>query len=176
MVKQYKIDTVTEVTEKLKKAQSVILTNYSGLTVEEITDLRSRCRKENVEYKVIKNRLLKLALKNASYQSIDKQLKGPIGIAMSYKDAVQGAKVIAEYAKNNEKLNIKCGLMDKKFIDANAVVSLSKLPSKEVIYARIASGIQATISGLAISINAVVAQVARAISEVAKQKEGAQPS
>lgn len=170
MVKKAKIDSVASLTEKLTQAKSVILTQYCGLTVEEITDLRKKCRAQNVEFKVIKNRLFKLALQDSKYQAIDETLKGPIGVAFSYKDPVSGAKIISEYAKTNEKLAIKCGLMDKVYINEKMVQTLSKLPSKEVLYASIAGGINGTARGLAVSINAVIQKVALAVSEVAKQK------
>ena len=112
MPKQFKIDAVADMKERLARTKSLIITDYRGLTVGEMTDLRNRLRKEGVEYKIVKNRLAKIALKESGLNTMDALLKGTTALAFGVKDPVGPAKVLTAYAKENEKLKVLGGLMD----------------------------------------------------------------
>lgn len=166
---QVKTQNVEEIKEKINKAQSMILVDYRGLTVAQLTELRSRYRKVGVDYKVYKNSMMRFAFKDSGLEGFNEFLKGPSAIAFGFDDPVSAAKVTSEFAKTNDKLEIKAGIVDGKIIDVNGVNNLAELPSKEVLVAQVLCGfnapiqgfanvLQGTIRGLAIALNAIVEQ------------------
>lgn len=172
MPKQYKLDTVASVKEKLANSKSIVVADYRGLSVAEMTDLRSRLRKEGVELRVIKNRLAKIALKESSMDSMEEQLKGMTAIAFGLQDPVSPAKVLAEYAKGNDKLRIIGGQMDNQVLDAAGVNELAQLPSREELLSRMLGSLQSPIQKVAYGLHQTVAKVAYAVDAVGRQKGG----
>jgi large subunit ribosomal protein L10 len=168
--KQIKIDTVETVKEKLSRARSVVVTDYRGLTVAQMTDLRNRLRKEGVEYKIIKNRLARIALRDSGMNTMDDHLKGMTALAFGMKDPVGPAKVLTAYAKENEKLKLIAGLMDNRVLDTRALDELSKLPSREVLLSRLLGSLTSPVQKLAFGLNQTVAKVVYAFDAVAKKK------
>jgi len=138
---------VAELVEKFRESTAFVLADYRGLTVEQDTELRNALRKAGVEYKVIKNTLSKLALKELGIEGLDEYLVGPTAFAISTSDVVAPAKVMAEYAKKFEKLDIKAGAVEGKSIDAKGVEALAELPSKEVLVAKMLGSLNAPITG-----------------------------
>lgn len=140
---------VQEIHEKLTKAKSAVVMDYRGLSVAEVTDLRNRFRASNVDYHVYKNRLVKLAIKDTAYESLNDSLVGPNAIAISYDEPTIPAKIAKEYAKKNNKLELRCGVVDGEFYDEQGIQVIADIPSKEVLVARFLGSITAPVSKLA---------------------------
>ncbi len=140
---------VTEVTELLKAAQTGVLVDYRGLTVEEDTNLRSKLREANVKYFVMKNTLLLRAAKEAGLEALEEALHGPTAIAVSSEDAVAPAKVIADFAKDNEKLEIKSGFMDGAVMSLDEIKKLAATPNMDTLIAKMMGSLNSPISSLA---------------------------
>lgn len=137
---------VQEIEEKIKNSQSLVLVDYRGLTVEEVTNLRNEYRKNNVEYKVYKNTLMKFAFDNLGYTDFAEVLKGPSAVAFSMEDATSSAKVTNNFAKENDKLKIKAGIVDGKILDVAGVVSLASIPSREVLLTKLLGSIKSPVA------------------------------
>src|SRR3989304_3629002 len=138
MVRSDKIEFVAGITGKLKAAQSVVLTDFRGITVGEITQLRTRLREHSIEMRVVKNRLLKLALKEAGCDNLDEYLTGNTAVSFGAADPAAPARILLEYAKKHEKLIVKGGLLEGRKLNARGVESLSKMPGRRELLARMA--------------------------------------
>ncbi len=152
---QQKQQMVADLSEKLKTAAAGVFVDYCGLTVEQDTKLRNKLREANIEYAVVKNTLTKRAANEAGYTEFDEILNGPTALALSFDDVVAPARVIAEFAKENDVFEIKAGFMEGRAMDLAEVTALSQIPSKDTLYAMLAGGLNATIAGLARAIDAV---------------------
>lgn len=146
---------VQEMTEKFQKAQSVILTGYKGITVQQDTELRRRMREAGVEYKVVKNTLSLMAAKEAGFNGLDEYFAGPVAIAFGYEDPTVPARVLAEFAKDNKAIELKAGIVQGEIFDTNKVVELSKVPPKEVLIAKLLGSFKAPVSKFACVVNAI---------------------
>ena len=133
---------VAEYAEKFGKAKSVVLVDYRGLNVAEDTSMRSELRKANVEYKVVKNRLILRAFVNAGYQGFDSVLEGPTAIAVSYDDAVAPAKIIVDNVKKTNKITVKGGVVEGKIMDAQGITKVASVPAKPVLVAQLLGMLQ----------------------------------
>lgn len=151
---------VAEYAEKFGKAKSIVLVDYRGLNVAEDTSMRNELRKANVEYKVVKNRLILRAFVNAGYQGFDSVLEGPTAIAVSYDDAVAPAKIIVDNVKKTNKIAVKGGVVEGKIMDAQGVTKVASIPAKPMLVAQLLGMLQSPVRGLAV-----------ALSEIAKKKE-----
>ncbi|MDK2798835.1 MAG: large subunit ribosomal protein [Clostridiales bacterium] len=169
-VLQQKQEAVQALVEKLKSATSGILVDYRGLTVEQDTQLRNKLREAGIEYKVVKNTLTRFAAKETGYEGLDEFLHGPTSLALSYEDPVAPAKILSEFAKDNEKLEIKVGFVDGKIIDLNEIKALAELPPKEVLIAKVLGGFNAPISGFVNVLNANLRGLAVALNAIAEKK------
>ena len=167
---QVKTQNVDEIKEKINKAQSMILVDYRGLNVEQITELRSQYRKAGVDYKVYKNSMMRFAFKDSGLEGFNEFLKGPSAIAFGYDDPVAAAKVTSEFAKTNEKLEIKAGIVDGKIIDVQEVKDLAALPSREVLIAQVLGGFNAPIQGFANVLQGTVRGLVVALNAIAEKK------
>jgi large subunit ribosomal protein L10 len=136
--------------EKLSKSKLVILADYRGINVTDITAIRADLRKENCEYVVAKNSTLKFAVKDTEIADLAQYLEGPTAVTFSYDDYVAPAKVLYDYAKNNDFYQIKAGIMDGKVISAEEVIKLAKLPSREMLLTQLATVLLANIRNLAV--------------------------
>lgn len=145
-----KVAVVEEMKEKLQSAQGAVLVGFTGLTVADATKLRRKFREGNVEYKVIKNTLTRIAANEIGYEGLSGVLEGPTALAYSTEDAVAPAKILKEFIKETktEALTVKAGICDGKIIDAAGVDELANLPSREEMLAKIVGSMQAPISGL----------------------------
>lgn len=146
---------VASISEELKSSLTVVFVDYRGITVEEDTELRSQLRKAGIDYKVTKNSLTTKAVQQLGIEGVEDYLKGPTAIAYCKDEYTVGPKILADAAKKLEHLNIKGGIMDGAAIDVAAVERLAKIPSKEVLIAQILGGLQGTIRGLAVALDAV---------------------
>ena len=163
---------VADIKDKMSRAQSIVLVDYRGLTVEEVTDLRNQFRKAGVEYAVLKNTMLTLAARDLQIEGLEEHLKGPTAVAFGYEDPVAPAKIITEYAKKNKKISVKCGLVDQKVIDVDGVTALAELPPKEVLIAKLMGSLNSPISGFVGVLSGVLRSFVYAVEAVRKQKAG----
>ena len=152
---QAKRDQVEEIKKIIEESQSFVIIDYKGLTVAQDTEFRSEFRKNDVEYKVLKNTLVRKALNDLGYTEFDEALNGPSAFAFGTKDAVAPAKVAIEGVKKYNKMQVKCGMFDKKFADAATCEAMSKVPGRETLLAMLVSVLSAPMRGLAVALNAV---------------------
>lgn len=145
-----KIAVVNEMKEKLQSAQGAVLVGFTGLSVADVTKLRRKFREGNVEYKVIKNTLTRIAANEVGYEGLSEFLEGQTALAYSTEDAVAPAKILKEFIKETktEALTVKVGICDGQVIDAAGVEALANLPSREELLAKLVGSMQAPISGL----------------------------
>jgi large subunit ribosomal protein L10 len=171
MKKSEKEEIVAEVREKISRAKGMFFTDFSGITVEQATELRSEFRKLGVDYKVVKNTLARKALESVTgFDAVYKSLAGPTGIAFSYNDPVTPAKIIKKFYDKNAKLSCKACVIDKQVFDGSKLDELSKLPSRNEIIASIIGSIQAPASGIVGAINAVMRDLVGVIDAIEKKK------
>lgn len=161
---------VQALNERFATDETVVLTHYSGLTVEEITDLRGQLREQGASFKVTKNSLAKLALKGTKFEGMADMFTGPTGVASS-QDPVAAAKVAQKFAKDNDKLIILGGAFGDKILDVAGVEALAKMPSLDEVRATIAGLIMAPARNLAGALKASGGNVAGAI-KAAGEKNG----
>jgi len=151
---------VAEIKEKLAQAQSVVLVDYRGLTVAEVTDLRKQFRQAGVDYAVLKNTLVSIAAKEAGIEGLDEYLSGPTALAFGMTDAVAPAKIIAEFAKKNNKVKVKAGILDGAILDVAGVEKLSAIPSREVLIAKVMGSMMSAVSKFVYVVEAIRKQKA----------------
>lgn len=147
---------VSNIAEQFKTAVSGVFVDYCGLSVEEDTQLRNKLREAGVEYKVIKNTLARFAAKEVGFDELDPILNGPTSLAISMTDEVAPAKVIAEFAKTHEQLEIKAGFLDGKVLALDEVKTLAATPNRETLLAKLLGSLNAPISNLARTLQALV--------------------
>lgn len=153
--RQLKEAKVQEIKEKLEKAQAIILADYQGLNVEEDTELRKQLREAGVEYKVYKNTLSILALKELGIESLNEHLAGPISMAISYDDPTAPARILNNFAKEHKKIELKAGIVQGEFYDNNKIKELATIPSREVLLAKLLGSLKAPVSNFAYLISAI---------------------
>ena len=146
---------VAELVERLKGAQAGVLADYRGLTVAQDTELRAKLREAGVEYTIVKNTLTRFAANEVGLEGLDPVLHGPTALATSSDDVVAPAKVLVEFAKNNEQLEIKAGFVDGKVIDIDEVKVYASIPNKEVLIAKMLGSLQAPIGKLVRTLDAI---------------------
>lgn len=168
--KAFKSEKISQMKEKIEKAKVAIVTDYKGLSVEEITKLRRLIQKEDADYMVTKNTLAKIAIKGTEYEVLADSLTGPVAIAFGFDDQVAPAKVLAKFIKETKKGEILAAAMDGKLLSASEAKALATLPSKQEIYAKMLGCINSPASGIANSINAVMSSLTRAMAAVRDQK------
>jgi large subunit ribosomal protein L10 len=149
-VLEQKKQVVSEITEKLRNAKSVVLVEYKGLTVEKATELRNKCREAGVEYKVYKNTLMRFAFEELGYKDMTVNLEGPNAIAFSYDDEVSAARVTNSFAKDsNDTIVLKAGIAEGKVMNADEVKALANVPPREVLLGQLAGVLLGNIRNLA---------------------------
>ena len=168
--KAFKSEKISQMKEKIEKAKVAIVTDYKGLSVEEITKLRRSIHKEDGDYMVTKNTLAKIAVKGTEYEVLADSLTGPVAIAFGFDDQVAPAKALAKFIKETKKGEILAAAMDGKLLSASEAKALATLPSKQEIYAKMLGCINSPASGIANSINAVMSSLTRAMAAVRDQK------
>lgn len=164
---------VEDLKEKFATTKVVIVTDYKGLNVSQMTELRRNLSKANVEFQVVKNTLLTRASKDTDAELLADVFKGPSGIALSFDDPVAPAKVLTQFAKDNQKLEIKAGVMNGKMMDLDAIMALSKLPSREELLAQVLATMNAVPTGLVRALADVPRRMVNALNAIKDQKEAA---
>jgi large subunit ribosomal protein L10 len=159
--------------EKFSKATVGVITLYRGLKTPEINELRRKLRENNAEYKVVKDSLAEIAAKNTGNAYLENNFKGPVGVAFGYGDAAKTVKVIADYLRTSKStMKMEWGFMDKRVLKAAELDILAKLPSREVLLARVLGGLQSPIYGFVSVISAQMRGLAQVLQGRVKQMEG----
>ncbi len=164
---------IDDLRERFKRSKVVILTDYQGLDVTTITDLRRKLLEAQVEYQVVKNTLLTRAAEETEVALIKENFKGPSAIALSYDDPVAPAKVLTEFAKDNQRLEIKVGVMDGKVLDLGAIKALSALPSREALIGQALYVLIGVPTGLVRALNDLPQRLMNVLQAIKEQKEAA---
>ena len=167
-----KKEVVAEVSERLKKAQTVVLAEYRGLPVEDITVLRSQARASGVYLRVLKNTLARRAVQGTPFEKLADKMVGPLAYGIS-DDPVAAAKVLHTYAKTNDKLVIMGGMMPNYLMTAKEVGNLATMPSREELLAKLMGTMQAPIAKFVRTLNEVPGRFVRTLAAVRDQKEKA---
>ncbi|MDO8292156.1 MAG: 50S ribosomal protein L10 [Gallionella sp.] len=158
---QEKQAVVAEVSAQVAQAQTIVLAEYRGITVSDITKLRANARKSGVYFHVLKNTLVRRAVQGTQFESLAEKMVGPLVYSISV-DAVAAAKVVYDFAKTNDKLVVKAGSYNGKVLDTASVNALASVPSKEVLLAQLCGLLQSPVSGLARVLSAIAEQKAPA--------------
>ena len=140
---------VEEISASIKEAQSVVLVDYRGLTVEQDTQLRKSLREAGVTYKVYKNTMMNFAFKGTQFEGLSEYLNGPSAVAISTEDATAPARILAEFAKKADKLEIKAGVVEGIVYDAKGMQTIAAIPSREVLISKLLGSLQSPITNFA---------------------------
>lgn len=173
MPQQYKIDKVDELRSFFNETEDFILTDYRGLSVEKITELRKRLRKTDSEYVVMKNNYIKVIGKDKGYPDFESVVKGPTAVAFAKKDISEVAKVLFEFSKESNIMKVKGGFVGKRVLNASEIEALSKLPGRNQLLAMLMSTMNAPVQNFVLCCNDVAGRLVRVLDQVAKQKAGA---
>ena len=150
-----KKEEVTKLANKIKEAKLVLLTDYRGINVADVTNLRADLRKSGTEYTVIKNNITRRALKEAGIEGLEEELVGPTAVITNNEDYLEAAKTIYNVSKDNDYYKIKGGVVEGKVMTAEEIIALAKLPSKETLLSMLAGALLANISKVAIALDQV---------------------
>ena len=167
-----KSQVVAEIKEKFQQSKGVVLADYRGLTVAEVTQLRNQLRQAGVEYKVLKNTLVRRAAQEVGVEGLEAYLEGPTALAFSA-DPVAPAKVLSDFVKTNKlkTFQIKAGVVEGRVVGPERVKDLAELPSREVLLAMVLRGMQAPLAGMANVLQGPIRKMGYALEEVRKLKE-----
>lgn len=162
---------VEEISAQIKDAQSVVLVDYRGLTVEQDTNLRKLLRAEGITYKVYKNTMMNFAFKGTDFEALAPYLEGPSAVAISTTDATAPARVIAKFAKEAPKLEIKAGVVEGIAYDAAGMADIAKIPSREELLSKLLGSIQSPITNFARVMNQLAEKGGAGACEAAPAEE-----
>ena len=174
MPTQAKTDSVEALKEQLDGARAAVLTEYRGLSVRQLSDLRKQLKGAAAEYKVVKNRLARIAVKGSALDALGAHLKGPTGLAFSKQDPVAVAKVLQTFARTNPQLQIKLGLVEGNVLQAAELKALAELPSKEQIRSQIVGAVQGPMAQLVSLLQAPLREIVYVLE--ARGKDAAEPA
>jgi large subunit ribosomal protein L10 len=169
--REEKIKVVSELQDKFQRAKGIIFTDYRGLTVQEMSELRSKLRASALEYKVVKNTLAKRAAEGTPVESTMDIFSGPVGVVFSYDDPVVLTKEVLEFVKSNEKLKIKGGVIEGGICSAEELNTISKLPPREVLMGMFVRTMQAPLSRFASALRATLLRFIYAMEALKNKKE-----
>jgi len=171
MKRSEKEQIIADVKEKIERAKGMYFADFTGITVEQVTDLRREFRKVNVDYRVVKNTLVRKALESVTgYDKVIEKLVGHTAIAFSYDDPVAPAKIMKKFRDKHEKLKVKVCVLENQVFDGTHLNDIAKLPSRSELIAGIIGSIQAPISGVVGAINAVARDLVSVIDAIEKKK------
>ncbi len=173
MNREEKVAEVEELSGKFAKAKIAIVTDYKGLTVPVLQELRHNLRRNDAEFRVAKNTLLIRAVEDTEYKGLQDHFVGTTAITVSYDDPVTPAKILAEFAKDNPELQVRAALLDGKLLSVEDVSALAKLPSKEVMLGQMLSVMNGVPTGLVLVLSGVPRTFLYALQAIKEQKEQA---
>ena len=169
--KDKKEKVIEELKSEFDKAKAVIFTDYRGLTVAELSELRKLLRNKDIKYKVVKNTLAKIASQGTPISVATDIMKGPAGIAISYEDPVVAAKKVLEYSKKNEKLKVSSGIIEGQLCALEDIKAIAELPTREVMLSMLAGVFQASIGKCLAALNATINSFAYAMNALKTKRE-----
>lgn len=161
---------VEELKDKFSRAKAVVFTDYKGLDVSELTSLRIFLRQADIEYKVVKNTIAKIASQQTPVETAKDFFAGPVGVAIGYDDPTIAPKKILDFVKDNEKLQVVKGIIEGDLCDAKELKSIAQLPSREVLLSKLLSAMSAPMYNLAGVLNATVAKFGYVLNAVKDKK------
>ena len=170
MARPEKEAVVKELTDKFSSAKSLVITDYLGLNVAEITELRSKLREAGVEFKVVKNTLATIAANDVEMEEMTEYFSGPTAIAFGEDDAVSPAKILVEFAKDHEVLEIKAGLLNGEIISKDKVESLAEIPSREELLAKAFASMKAPLTGLVNVLQGNIRGLVQVLNQIKEEK------
>lgn len=172
MEKAKKAEVIKALRDKFLSAKSVVFTDYTGMTVAEMSELRNLLRSSKIEYRVIKNNLARIAAKETPLSVLKpEEYTGPIGIAIGYDDPLLAVKKVLEFAEKNEKLKVKNSVVEGRIFSPEELKELSKLPPKDVLLGMFAGGLAQPLMQLASGFNALIANLLYAFEALRRKKE-----
>ncbi|MBI4775542.1 MAG: 50S ribosomal protein L10 [Deltaproteobacteria bacterium] len=174
MKREKKEEVVAEMRDVLARTRMAILADYKGLNVESITQIRNSLRDAGIEFRVVKNTLARLASKETNIEKLNPFLKGPSALVLSYDDVVAPAKVMAEFTKKYQRLQIKAGLLEGKVLTQQEIGDLAKLPSREVLLSKLLSAMNGVPGGFVRLLANVLQTFMGTLTAIRDQKESAQ--
>jgi len=172
MLKSEKEVVVESLSDMFSKANGIYLTNYRGMDVASVTELRGRLSTASASYRVVKNTLARLALERSGKEILKDFFEGPMGVVIASGDAMLPAKILADFAKETERPEIRGAYLDARLVTSDEVVALAALPSKDELLMRVVRGVQSPLSGLVGCLSGVIQNVAGVLRAVAESKEG----
>ena len=155
VIREQKEAVIEEIKDKVSRAKAVVFINYQGINVADDTALRAKLRASNVEYHVYKNRLLLRALNDLGIEGFEDVLQGTTSVAFDFDEETNAARIAYEYEKDNNVLQLKCGIMNNAKVEKDYVVKLAKLPTKPALIGQLLSVLNGPIRGLAVALNAI---------------------
>ncbi|SHL42706.1 LSU ribosomal protein L10P [Desulfatibacillum alkenivorans DSM 16219] len=158
---------------RAEKAKLAVLTDFRGLNVAAMSELRKGLRAASAEYQVVKNTLMTLAIEGTDLEVLKDELKGPCAVCLAYEDPVEPAKALTEFAKNNKKFEIRIGVLDGKIVNLDGLKALAELPPREVLLGQIAGTLNSVPTGLVQCLAGVPRKLLYALQAVRDQKEAA---
>jgi large subunit ribosomal protein L10 len=171
--KKEKIQLTAELVDTLGGSDVLYLTDFTGLNVKEITELRRRFREAGHRFVVVKNRLALRAIEQLDLPDLTEYLRGPTGFVVGAEDPVEPAKMLRDFAKENEdRPTLKVGVVEKRVVMADEVMTLASLPSRQELLAGIVGSLTAPVSGIVVVLNGLIRDIASIVEEVAKKQEG----
>jgi len=169
--RQEKIATVQELHEKFEKAGAVVLTDFIGLNVAQINEIRRSLRKSGAEYKVVKNTLARRAAEGTGVKQVEQYFEGPTGVVIGYDDIVAPFKVISDYVKKYEPFKVRIGVLEGTVVEPEKVKEIANLPPRDVLISKAIGGIKGPLYGLAGTLQALLTGLVVALKQVAEKKE-----
>ena len=165
-----KEQTVSDLRDTVNNAKAAILTDYRGLSVSALTELRKKLRAVDSEFHIVKNTLFKRAVDGVIPDDIIQYLEGPTAIGFAKKDGVATAKALLDFAKDHKTMSVKAGVVDGKVFNADQVVAISKLPSKEVLISQVLGSLNAPVAGFVGTLNGIISNFVFTLQAVADKK------
>jgi large subunit ribosomal protein L10 len=175
MATEAKVRTVEEFAKIVEGASGIVLTDFTGLDVAAVSDLRRKCRAAGVQYRVVKNTLAKRAIADQGLDSLAGLLEGPNAWAIHRTDQVAAAKVLSVFAKDHQNLKIRGGFVDGRLISVQQIDALAKLPGREVLLAQVLAGMSGPMSGFAGVLSSLLRGFATAVDAYAKKRAETEP-
>lgn len=164
---------IQDTQERIADVRGLYLTDFSGLTVESMTSLRKKCREQGVQFHVVKNTLLKRAFNSRGITQLDAYLVGNTGVVFSASSEMAPAKILSDFARENEKLKVKAAVVDGRLFDARAIATLATLPSREVLLSQVLSTFIAPMTQFLAAVNAALAIPANMADALHREKSKA---
>jgi large subunit ribosomal protein L10 len=162
---------VRQLEERFREARAAILTDFRGLKVADVTVLRNLLRKSKIEFRVVKNRLAKIAVQNTSLADLDPLLSGPTGVAFGYDDPVASTKILSQFVRSNANLDIKGGIIEGRLYRKEEILAIAELPPRDILLSQVLMSISAPLSGLVRVLQAPIQQFVGTLGAIKAQKE-----